>query len=109
MADGLSKLESVLWDLLNEHLEDLADELTPEVAQRISRLVADTLETADSPNGRDPYQIADWIYWNCESASRVAAERWLVSLTEKDIVQLRLGDVLAALAPGHADQINELA
>jgi hypothetical protein len=109
MTEAVSKLEVVLWNLLEEYLEDGADELTVGEAERVGRIIRDTLEIDDSPSSREPYQIADFVYWNCESASRAAAERWLGSLTEKEIARLQLGDVLGALAPGLADDIDDLA
>jgi hypothetical protein len=69
-------------------------------SQRVRRLIRDTLEITDSPSSRNPGDIADFIYWNCESLSRDAAERWLRSLTEHEVARLQLGDVLSALAPG---------
>jgi hypothetical protein len=109
MAEPVSKLEIVLWNLLEEYLEADADELSAAEAERVGRIIRDTLEIDDSPSSRDPGEIADFIYWNCWSASRAAAERWLGSLTEKDIARLQLGDVLSALAPGLEDDIDELA
>src|SRR2546426_12835948 len=100
MAEAVSKLEVVLWNLLEEYLENDADELSAAEANRVGRIIRDTLEIDDSPSSRDPGEIADFIYWNCSSGSRDAAERWLGSLTEKDIARLQLGDVLSALAPG---------
>jgi hypothetical protein len=89
----------------NEH----TGELTAADSQRIQRIIRDTLEITDSPSSRDPYQIADFVYWNCESLSRDAAERWLNSLTEKELAGLEFGDVLSALAPGLAGDIDDLA
>jgi hypothetical protein len=109
MPEPLSKLETVLWNILEEHLEGDADELTPAESQRVSRIIRDTLEITDSPSSRRPGEIADFIYWNCWSASRAAAERWLRSLTEQEVARLLLGDVLGALAPSLADSIEELA
>jgi hypothetical protein len=72
-------------------------------------LIRDTLEITDSPSSRNPGDIADFIYWNCESLSRDAAERWLRSLMEHEVARLQLGDVLSALAPGLGGDIDELA
>jgi hypothetical protein len=109
MAEAVSKLEVVLWNLLEEYLEDGADELTAAEANRVGRIIRDTLEIDDSPSSREPGEIADFIYWNCASASRASAERWLVSLTEKEVARLQLGDVLGALAPGLEGDIDGLA
>jgi len=109
MPEPVSKLEVVLWNLLEEYLEADADELSASEAARVGRIIRDTLEIDDAPSSRDPGEIADFIYWNCWSASRVAAERWLVSLTEQEIARLQLGDVLSALAPGQAEENDELA
>jgi hypothetical protein len=96
----LTSLEAVLGDVLDKCLDEGADELTPAESHRVRRLIRDTLEIADSPSSREPYQIADFIFWNCESGSRDAAERWLKSLSDEQVADLRLGDLLAALAPG---------
>jgi hypothetical protein len=109
MPEPLSTLETVLWNLLEEHLEGDADELTPAESQRVGRLIRDTLEITDSPSSRDPYQITDFVYWNCSSGSKAAAERWLRSLSEQEVARLQLGDVLSALAPGVEGDIEELA
>jgi hypothetical protein len=94
---------------LKEYLEGDADALTAAEADRVGRIIRDTLEITDSPSSRDPGEIAYFIYWNCTSASRAAAERWLRSLTEKEVARLQLGDVLSALAPGLAGDIDDLA
>ena len=109
MAEPVSKLEVVLWNLLEEYLEVDADELSAVEAARVGRIIRDTLEIDDAPSSRDPGEIADFVIHNCWSGSRAAAERWLGSLTEKDITRLQLGDVLSALAPGLAGDIDELA
>ena len=100
MREPVPKLEIVLWNLLEEYLEEGADELAPAESQRIQRLIRDALKITDSPSSPDPGEIADFIYWNCESASRESAERWLQSLTGDQMTRLSLNDVLAALAPG---------
>jgi hypothetical protein len=109
MPEPLSKLETVLWNLLEGYLEEGADELTPAESQRVGRLIRDTLEINDSPSSHDPGEIADFVVGNCLSESRTAAERWLRSLTEQEIARLQLGDVLSALAPGLERDIEELA
>ena len=109
MAEPVSKLEVVLWNLLEEYLEGDADELSAAEAERVGRIIRDTLEITDSPSRREPGEIADFVYWNCASASRAAAERWLRSLTEKEVARLQLGDVLSALAPGLEGDIDSLA
>src|SRR3989442_1810166 len=109
MAEPVSKLEVVLWNLLEEYHEGAAQELTAAEANRVGRIIRDTLEIDDAPSSRDPGEIADFIYWNCASASRAAAERWLCSLTEKEVARLQLGDVLSALSPGLSNDIDELA
>ena len=108
MAEPVSKLEVVLWNLLEEYLEGDADELTAAEAERVGRIIRDTLEIDDAPSSREPGEIADFIYWNCESLSRDGAERWLNSLTEKQLASLEFGDVLSALAPGLAGDIRAL-
>ncbi|HYS86322.1 MAG TPA: hypothetical protein VEN78_15170, partial [Bradyrhizobium sp.] len=78
-------------------------------SQRVRGLIRDCLEITDSPDSRDPYQIADFIYWNCSSLSRDAAERYLRSLTDKEVAKLDVGSVLALLQPGLERDIGELA
>lgn len=109
MSEADSKLVSVLVDLLEEYADEETGELPVKESQRVRRLIRDYLEITDSPSGLDPYQIADFIYWNCESASQDATERWLRSMTDQEIGQLQLGDVLMALVPGCAGDIEELA
>ena len=110
MSEADSKLISVLEAILREwHSDEDTEELSPAESQRVQRLIRDYLEITDSPSSREPYQIADFVYWNCESASRDAAERWLNSLTEKQLAGLAFGDVLSALAPGLAADIDDLA
>ena len=109
MVEAVSKLEVVLWNLLEEYLEDDADELTTGEANRVGRIIRDTLEIDDAPSSREPGEIADFIVHNCWSGSRAATERWLGSLTEQEVARLQLGDVLSALAPGLEGDIDELA
>lgn len=110
MSEADSKLISVLEAALREECADEdTGELSLEESRGVRGLIRDSLEIDDSPSERDPYQIADFVFWNCESASRDAAERWLRSLTEKQLAGLGFGDVLAALAPGVAGDIEELA
>jgi hypothetical protein len=110
MSEADSKLISVLEAALRKECADQDTcELSLEESRQVRRMIRDSLEITDSPSGRDPYQIADFIYWNCESASRDAADRWLRSLTEKQLAGLGFGDVLAALAPGVAGDIEALA
>jgi hypothetical protein len=110
MSEADSKLISVLEAALrDEYADEDTGELSLEESRGVRGLIRDCLEIADSPSERDPYQIADFIYWNCESASRDAADRWLRSLTAKQLAGLGFGDVLAALAPGLAGDIEELA
>jgi hypothetical protein len=110
MSEADSKLISILQAILREwHCDEDTEELSLKESQRVQRLIRDYLEITDSPSSRDPYQIADFIYWNCESLSRDATERWLRSLTEQEVARLLLGDVLGALAPGLAGDIDELA
>jgi hypothetical protein len=107
VAESLSKLEIVLWDLLKGYLEEDETELSIEVANDLRRRIREWLEVSDSPDGRDPYEFAHWICWNCETT--VAAERWLRSMTKEEIAELQLGDVLMALAPGVYNDIEGLA
>lgn len=110
MPEADSKLISVLEAILREwHSDEDTEELSPAESQRVQRLIRDNLEITDSPSSRDPYQIADFVYWNCASASRDAAERWLRSLTDEAVARLDVADVLAALQPGLDDDINDLA
>lgn len=90
-------------------MEEGEDELSDVDSRRVRRLVKETLEINDSPSSRIPGEIADYIYWNCDSLSRDAVERWLNSLTESALGELQLGDVLSALAPGMANDIDQLA
>ena len=110
MSEADSKLISVLEAILrDEYADEDTGELSLEESRGVRALIRDSLEIDDSPSDRDPYQIADFIYWNCESASRDAADRWLRSLTAKQLAGLGFGDVLAALAPGLAGDIEDLA
>ena len=110
MSEADSKLISVLEAALrDEYADEDTGELSLEESRGVRGLIRGCLEITDSPSDRDPYGIADFIYWNCASASRAAAERWLGSLTEKEIARLQLGDVLSALAPGLEGDIDELA
>lgn len=102
MPQPLTKLETVLWDLLDACLEGDAGELTQDAARRVRATITEVLEVSDSPSSRDLYQIADWIYWNCAASAREAAERWLLTLRVDETAELQLGDVLAALAHGAA-------
>jgi hypothetical protein len=110
MSADDSKLIDVLDAMLTEWYADEDTGLVPiEEAQRVRRLIRDCLCIADSPASREPYQIADFIYWNCESASRDATERYLTALKKEQIATMQLGDVLACLSPGLSNDIDELA
>jgi hypothetical protein len=50
-----------------------------------------------------------WRYVLPLVASRATSERWLLSLTDQEVARLQLGDVLAAVSPGLAGDIDELA
>jgi len=110
MSDFDSSLTSVLEQVLRgNYADEETGELSLKESQRVRRLIRDYLEITDSPSERDPFQIANFIYWSCWSASRDAAERYLDSLTEKQVADLLFGDVLALLAPGQEASIEELA
>jgi hypothetical protein len=109
MPVPVSKLEVVLWNLLEEYREGDADELSAAEAERVGRIIRDTLEIDDAPSSREPGEIVDFAIHNCWSGSRAAAERWLNSLTQDEVADLQLGDVLAALSPGLEGDIDELA
>jgi hypothetical protein len=110
MSAADSKLLSVLEAILIEqHAAEETWQLPVEELRRVQRLILDYLEISDRPSSREPHHIAEFIYWNCWSASRDAAERWLRSLTDEEVKGLQLGDVLSALAPGQDGGINELA
>ena len=102
---GHSALSDVLERILRDEYADAETGKLPEAsAQQVRRFFREYLDTWDSPFSSDPVEIADFIYWNCESVSRNAAERWLNSLTAEALGKLRLGDVLGLLQPGlHAD------
>jgi hypothetical protein len=61
VPEPVSKLEIVLWNLLEEYVEDGADELTVGEASRVGRIIRDTLEIDDAPSSRDPGEIADFV------------------------------------------------
>lgn len=110
MPEADSKLISVLEAIFcDEYTDEATGELSPAEHRRVRGLIRDYLEITDSPNSREPYQIADFIYWNCWSASRAAAERYLASLTDTQVAELNLGDVLALLQPGLERDVGELA
>jgi hypothetical protein len=110
MPGANSKLISVLEAILrDEYADEDTGELSLEESRGVRGLIRDCLEITDSPSERDPYQIADFIYWNCESASRDAADRYLASLTDRQVAGLGLGDVLALLQPGLERDIEKLA
>src|SRR5258707_11942459 len=100
VSEANSKLICVLEAALTQCADAGTGELSLAESRRVRRLIRDSLEISDSPDSRDPYQIADFIYWNCLSASRAAAERYLGSLTEKEVAKLDVGDGLALLRPG---------
>lgn len=105
-----SKLISVLDAILTEwHADEETGLLPVEEFRRVQRLIRDYLAITDSPDSREPSLIADYIYWNCESASRDATDRYLSALTDKQIAKLQLGDVLSCLSPGLSNEIDELA
>src|SRR5438445_11600139 len=110
MPEADSKLISVLEAILREwHSDEDTEELSPAESQRVQRLVRDSLEITDSPSSRDPYEIADFICCNCSSGSQAAAERYLASLTDRQVAGLGLGDVLALLQPGLERDIEKPA
>ena len=109
LLNRVSILVSVLWNLLGEAADEETGELSLEESRRVRRSIREWLEISDEPSSSDPYQIADFIYWNCGSAERDAAERWLASLTAKEREALVFGDLLEALQPDAADGINQLA
>src|SRR5258708_4184121 len=102
-------LEGVLTDLLTERLEDGAEKISFADAARIDRQIRDYLAISDSPWGREPYDIADFICHSCGSASKDAAERWLQSISDEQRANLGLVDVLMLLQPGLEEDINALA
>ena len=109
----MSNVSFTLTYVLEQVLRDnYADEETGKLplkeSQWVRQLIRDYLEITDTPLSLDPYQIADFIYRNCESSSKDAAERWLRSMTDQEIGQLELSDVLMALVPGYAGDIEEL-
>lgn len=109
MSEADSKLMSVLEAILrDEDADEATGELSPAEHRRVRGLIRDYLEISDSPSERDPYQIADFIYWNSLSGARAAAERYLASLTDTQVAELSLGDVLALLQPGLERDIERL-
>lgn len=110
MSGANSKLVSVLEAILRgHHCEEGEDALAVAEARGIAGLIRDRLAITDSPSSRDPIEIADFIYWNVGSASRAATERYLAALPAAELASLRLGDVLACLTPGLADDIEARA
>ena len=104
--DLMSVLERILQD---EYADEDTGELSPAEHQRVRRLIRDYLEISDSPSERDPYQIAFFVCQNCSELSQAAAERYLASLTDRQVAGLGLGDVLALLQPGLERDIEKLA
>lgn len=110
MSEADSKLIAVLEQILrDDHADAETEELSLQESQKVRRLIRDYLDIEDSPGECDPYQIANFVYWNCWSASQAAAERYLASMTENQVANLLLGDVLALLRPGLDEDIEELA
>jgi hypothetical protein len=110
MSAAASKLISVLEAILTEQHADEETGLRPvEEFRRVQRVIRDSLAITDSPDSGGPYQIADFIYWNCESASSHATERYLAALTEEQKAKFQLGDVLSCLSPGQYNDIDKLA
>ena len=103
-----SKLISVLDAILTEwHADEETGLLPVQEFRRVQRLIRDYLAITDSPDSRDPHEIADWIYWNCETKS--PTERYLAALTEEQVAKFQLGDVLSCLSPGQYNEVDELA
>ena len=110
MAEHDYLLSEVLERILKyDYADQETGKLSREAATQVGRMFRDYLETWNTPDGRDPAEIADFIYENCESLSRSAAGRWLNSLSPKEVADLSLGDVLGLLRPGLHNEIEALA
>jgi hypothetical protein len=112
MSESDSKLVSVLEAVLAKCADKNTGELSESDSKRVSNLIGSYLGIHKTPNGwlpcqssRVPRQIADFVYLNCWPAFREWTERWFVSLTEQEIMALKLDDVLIPLAPGGSGDI----
>lgn len=105
----MADLETVLVNILSECLEEGEEKISFADAARMNRQIRDYLGVSDSPWGREPVEIADFICHNCGSWSRDAAERWLSSISKQALERLGLVDVLMLLQPMMDEDIEALA
>lgn len=109
MPNESTLLVPTLERTLGELAHGATGELSRQQARNVRWMIRDQLKISDSPSSREPFAIADFIYWNCWSLSREATERWLASLRAEDLAALCFGEVLETLAPGLDWQMNLIA